>query len=241
MKRIEYIIHDTFVTCVCKNGDKFIIDKEDLDLINGYSCYIHRDSVIINIPKTGEVALARFLVNATPNSKIKYKNRNFFDCRKSNIYNGNVYTDFGNYYSVDCFDGQIFYIDKDSYDLVRPYRWHVDKQGYVLGKVNGKTIKIHRFLMDVLDNPSVEVDHINRNPKDNRMSNLRLSNRKLNMQNTGIPKNNTSGIKGVYWHNAVNKWAAQIVVDQKRMYLGSFETKDEASIARKKAEKLYFI
>lgn len=53
-------------------------------------------------------------------------------------------------------------------------------------------------------------------------------------------KNNTSGIKGVYWDKTQNKWAAQITFQGKTHTLGRFDKKQEAERARKEAEKEYF-
>ena len=78
--------------------------------------------------------------------------------------------------------------------------------------------------------PEGNIDHINGNPSDNRISNLRLVNQSQNMQNTNKWKTNTSGYKGVTWAKDKNKWVAQIWKNHKRHYLGSF---DESEIAYK--------
>ena len=57
---------------------------------------------------------------------------------------------------------------------------------------------------------------------------------------TKIPKNNTSGITGVYWYKKSNKWRAQIRFKGVNYYLGSFFTLSEAEAARKDAEEKYF-
>lgn len=53
-----------------------------------------------------------------------------------------------------------------------------------------------------------------------------------------IPKNNTSGVKGVYFYRG--KWVAYITFRRVHHYLGSFDSIAKASIARKKAEEKYF-
>jgi len=65
-----------------------------------------------------------------------------------------------------------------------------------------------------------ELDHINRDKSDNRISNLRIATRQENNWNsTG---------KGYYWHKASNKWMSCITLNNKQIYLGLFNTEDEA-------------
>ena len=77
--------------------------------------------------------------------------------------------------------------------------------------------------------PGECVDHKNRNTLDNCRCNLRLSNKSLNGANRGIPKNNTSGFKGVYRKG--NKWRAQIKCNGERRHLGYFDTPEDAARA----------
>lgn len=51
---------------------------------------------------------------------------------------------------------------------------------------------------------------------------------------------NTSGHKGVSQNKNTKKWEAYIHFKKKKIYLGSFETLEEALQARKKAEDKYF-
>lgn len=55
-----------------------------------------------------------------------------------------------------------------------------------------------------------------------------------------IPKNNTSGHKGVSWNSSKNKWVAQIEFQGKHYYLGRFSQKEDAIKAREEAEKKMF-
>lgn len=84
------------------------------------------------------------------------------------------------------------------------------------------------------------IDHINRNPADNRIENLRLVPQSLNCWNRKTQANNTSGVKGVSMHNASGLWRAQIAVDRKQMHLGYFSAFDDAVAARKAAELRYY-
>ena len=55
-----------------------------------------------------------------------------------------------------------------------------------------------------------------------------------------IPKNNTSGYKGVIWDKNRQKWVAQIVFKGKTYHLGRYYKKEDAISARKEAEKKLF-
>lgn len=85
--------------------------------------------------------------------------------------------------------------------------------------------------------PSSEVDHINRNRGDNRISNLRLVTRSENAQNGSDRKNNTSGYRGVTFNRANSVWIAQITKDTKCIYLGSFTSAEDAHQAYLSAAK----
>ena len=83
-------------------------------------------------------------------------------------------------------------------------------------------------------------DHIDRNELNNRKYNLRKCTKKDNNRNRSLPSNNTSGAMGVNWERRRNKWRSRIVVDEKEIYLGTFQNKEDAIKARLKAEAKYY-
>lgn len=85
-----------------------------------------------------------------------------------------------------------------------------------------------------------EVDHIDRNTLNNRRDNLRICTRQENSRNKTKQSNNTSGHKGVSWDKAKKKWRAFISVDRKQIFLGRYNTIEEAIEARKQADTKYF-
>ena len=89
-----------------------------------------------------------------------------------------------------------------------------------------RSVGVHRFLMNVGTN--LVVDHINGNGLDNRRCNLRIATRSQNYHNSGKRIHNTSGYKGVYWDSKRCVWCAAITKDNKRKYLGHFNSAEEA-------------
>lgn len=88
--------------------------------------------------------------------------------------------------------------------------------------------------------PGCDIDHINRNPLDNRVCNLRVATRSQNMINTDLRSTNTSGVKGVRRVKLTDKWTASITKDYVTYGLGTYGTMEEAADARKRAESELF-
>lgn len=112
--------------------------------------------------------------------------------------------------------------------------------GYPMGHILIKPYKAHRvaFCMTYGYWPQY-VDHINGQRDDNRIVNLQEASKVQNGRNQKKSSINTSGVTGVHWWEAGRVWRAQIGVNGRKLYLGAFETKEEAIAARKSAEKLY--
>lgn len=89
------------------------------------------------------------------------------------------------------------------------------------------------------DTPHQQIDHANGVPYDNRISNLRLATRSENAMNKMASCRNTSGAKGVYWRKRTQKWVPRITVSGKEVYLGVFNTFEEAVEARRAAAGKY--
>lgn len=79
--------------------------------------------------------------------------------------------------------------------------------------------------------PEHEIDHINGERADNRPENLRDVPRAINNKNLRKPSNNTSGVSGVYWNKAANRWQAYCRVDRRIRYIGIFSSIDDAAAA----------
>lgn len=117
--------------------------------------------------------------------------------------------------------------DKKHLNNIKNYRWRLDSSGYV-GMAN---MRLHNLIMGIKS--GFEVDHINRNKLDNRDINLRWVNRAQNSWNKKC--------LGVHKQTYTKKWIAQIRINNKTIHLGTFDSKKDALISRKSAEKIYHI
>lgn len=131
-----------------------------------------------------------------------------------------------------------FYIDLEDLDKVKNICWYKNKHGYIAGLYNNKIVLIHRFILDTPDD--LLVDHRNHNTSDNRKSNLRIATRTQNNINVKLRTDSSSGVTGVNWNKESSQWVVRIGVNKKRIYLGQFDTLEEAIAIRKEAEEKYF-
>jgi len=99
---------------------------------------------------------------------------------------------------------------------------------------NGKVKKfyVHRLVaIAFLENPDNKkvIDHIDNNPANNNVKNLRWCSQKENLANQYKRINNKSGFKGVSFDKPRNKYQARININGKIKHLGYYETAEEAS------------
>ncbi len=102
--------------------------------------------------------------------------------------------------------------------------------GYRCVGINNTSYKLHRVIWKLQtgeDPIGMEVDHIDRNPLNNRWENLRLVDKQTNMLNTGMRSHNTTGYTGVVKEGRGYK--AQVGYRGKVLYLGHYKTPEEAS------------
>ena len=108
-----------------------------------------------------------------------------------------------------------------------------DKHGYVVMRIDSKLYKAHQLVWLYVNGTfAPELDHINRIRDDNRVINLRIASRSIQMHNAGMLKNNTSGAKGVSYHKPTHKWHARIWIAGICHSVGYFNTVEEAKKER---------
>lgn len=98
--------------------------------------------------------------------------------------------------------------------------------GYYETTIKGKMVKCHRIIgmvyLDLdIDNPKIQIDHINRIRSDNRVENLRIVTHQQNAFNC-------SNTKGYTFRKDLNKYLARICINGTEKYLGCFDTAEEA-------------
>lgn len=137
-----------------------------------------------------------------------------------------------------------FQIDRSDLEIVSRYTWRISSCDYPVTNIptfisynSQRTVFLHLLLLG--NAPSgLEWDHRNRDRRDNRRRNLRLVTHGVNMRNRAIQCNSTTGVVGVVHRN--NKWEVSIGFDGIRKYVGTFNTLEEATKARKDAEVRYW-
>lgn len=114
--------------------------------------------------------------------------------------------------------------------------------GYLNARIGNQYFGVHRLAWVLMTGewPQAEIDHINGDRSDNRWANLRLATRQQNSVNLPVRSDNSSGVKGVFWHERIGKWWAYINHHGKRKTLGYFGDFLDAVSARKRAERQTF-
>jgi hypothetical protein len=87
--------------------------------------------------------------------------------------------------------------------------------------------------------PTKFIEHKNRNRNDNRIENLREADYSKNGANSAVYKNSPTGLKGVVTKQN-GKFMAKITPQRKQIYLGTFDSAEEAHKAyRAAADRIY--
>lgn len=111
--------------------------------------------------------------------------------------------------------------------------------GYMYVRLRGKMHAIHRIAFALCNGYlPMEIDHIDLDRANNKISNLRAASTSQNECNKGLQKNNKSGVKGVNWDKGSRMWKARITIAGKTKYVGRFHNLKEAELAVTAARKV---
>ena len=117
----------------------------------------------------------------------------------------------------------------------------INNRGYRVVVIDGKIYFAHRLIFLFHHGYLPEfLDHVDGNPANNNITNLREATNKENHQNQKKNKSHngkptSSRFKGVYWNKRERKWVARIQIDGKRKFLGLFTSEIDAAKAYDKA------
>jgi hypothetical protein len=133
-------------------------------------------------------------------------------------------------------------VDDEDFDELSKCKWRSDRCGYArrhqtLEDGRRITQHMHRMIMGLQYGDKRYVDHIDGNRLNNQRSNLRLCSFAQNMMNKGISPKNTTGLKGVARTKSGKRWRSFIHISQKQVYLGTFDSREEAHAAYCRAAK----
>ena len=131
-------------------------------------------------------------------------------------------------------------IDIEDLDRVIKHKWRLNTWGYAeTGSSVSNNIMMQRFILGI-DDPNLIVDHIDRNPLNNRKNNLRVATKSENAANSSMNSNNTSGVKGISWNKNAKSWRVYLTKNGVRHELGYTKDFYKAVQKRLRAEQLYF-
>ena len=138
-------------------------------------------------------------------------------------------------------DGQLYWKNPIAKNVkVGSLAGHINKKSYCKIIIDGKSFFAHRLIFTMHTGLSPEmVDHIDRNPLNNNIDNLRAATRSQNVVNSVLRKDSSSGVKGVSWHKRQKKWNVRIQVGKTRMHVGSFDDFELAELVSAMAREKY--
>ena len=135
---------------------------------------------------------------------------------------------------IELTQGKFALIDVEDIYKVSGYVWHYMHPGYAVYKEKGtrKTVLMHRVITNADD--AAVIDHIDRNPLNNKKSNLRETSQLENIRNSKLCDN----AKGVWFLERTGRWRAKLNYSMESVHLGYFDSEQEALEAYKEAVAL---
>lgn len=189
----------TYIKKLNKYLSRINYNKKDINILyseNEIDCAKAYDKYIVdnNIPQK-KLNFPNDYPNYNKNSIIKTKYESI-DENTIKLLINNIYND-------------IIKIDKDDYDKIKYFTWNCNRNGYVSANINGETKSLYRYILNITD-PTIYIDHIDSDPKNNTKKNLRISDKYKNPQNRKKGNNTTSKFKGVCFDKSKKNWMSRV-------------------------------
>jgi hypothetical protein len=240
-------------------GTFITLDKEVADKIGGWSWWLRPNgNAMAHLPGSGLknrkiVLLSRAVIWAVTGewpkegTTIEYVNGDKLDGRMENIsvYFPNIIKIEGTssvQIEIKSRSGTFITLDKEVAEKIGHWGWYLNELGYVRAHLpesgkKGKHVRLARAVLWASTGEWPEkgkvVDHINHDPLDNRMCNLRVVTRSINQRNMNKQEGTSSQFQGVRWQKQCQKWLARatVTIDGEHYCICSSLTPDEAIAA----------
>lgn len=116
----------------------------------------------------------------------------------------------------------------------------IDERGYWRVRFNNKRLYVHRIIWELFYGITpAYIDHIDGNPSNNNIANLRACNNSENACNRQANKNNKLGIRGIYFCKEKKAYCARVHKNGKNVFMKRFKTIEEAESAVKEARRIF--
>lgn len=147
--------------------------------------------------------------------------------------------------TIPLTQGKVTIVDDRDFEWLNQWKWcatrtrnlwYAVRAGY--SHQRRHTIYMHRLILN--SPPNLESDHRNGDSLDNRRINLRVCTKARNQMNSHKRTGCSSKYKGVSWHSRNQKWRADIQINGKKCYLGTFANELEAAVIYNSAARKHF-
>ena len=139
--------------------------------------------------------------------------------------------------------GKVALVDDADFPAVSQLRWIARKTAnsniWYAHTTTKPILLLHHFLLGKPPKGFV-IDHVNGDGLMNTRANLRVCTQKENMKNQRQHRDSKSPFKGIWRAQHCDRWAAQLVCNRKKIYLGLYkEPEDAARAYDRKAIELF--
>jgi len=144
--------------------------------------------------------------------------------------------------TIPLTQGYVALVSAQDFARVSAHKWRarVDKEKRTVYAVTGQGQRMHRFIVGATD-PTVQIEHKDRNGLNNQRDNLRKCVNGENQANKTKQRGAfTSKFKGVYWDKQCCAFRAKIVIRGRKIYCGKFTDEVQAALAYDEAARKHF-